>query len=191
MNKKYTIEENIYRLFGIKQFQKLVFWLEKTIHRKDKGVNKNYHLDAFDPYSVSEFSKYLYYNGSVHVRNIVILIFVYFVRFIIFPHFGFFDLLFIILAIKDFYCIMLQRYNFIRIRRKTNTIVARKNREYEKKYNQLAECGYCFNDEHIDEDLQFIMLLKSSVKNGVVISINENSLGSLRRLNEIKNSMEG
>lgn len=48
MEIKYTpinnVELRVYKIFGVCYFQKLVFLLEKFIHRKDGKKNQNYHF---------------------------------------------------------------------------------------------------------------------------------------------------
>ena len=69
---KEKVELSIYEKLGIKKFRKMVFLLEKIIHKKDKGKNRNYHLDGFGVSSIENFKKFIYYNGTIHVKNIAI-----------------------------------------------------------------------------------------------------------------------
>ena len=55
-------------------FRKLVFALQRLIHRKDKGHNINYHIPHQDIESFDAFDKYLFYNGAIHVRNILAML---------------------------------------------------------------------------------------------------------------------
>ena len=103
--KKKNIEMHIYEKLGVKKFRNMAFKLEELIHFKDKGKNKNYHGITEDHF------KYLYYNGFIHARNILVLIPFIVTRLIIFKGPSWFDYLIYIDLIKDVYCVMLQRYN--------------------------------------------------------------------------------
>lgn len=114
LNKK-NLELRIYEFLGVKQFKKAVFMLEKIIHRRDKGKNVNYHIkNSNDRKSVDSFKKYLYYNGFIHTKNLITGI-----PIIVFAILCGQNLLFLIplllFLIKDIYCVMLQRYNWLKI----------------------------------------------------------------------------
>lgn len=107
MTKKQKIETKIYELLGVKIFKKLVFRLEKIIHRKDKGQNINYHIkNSITKESIDSFRKYLYFNGYIHTRNIIKGIAAIFIM-IIFSVHPIFVIILSLLLIKDAYCIML------------------------------------------------------------------------------------
>ena len=64
-------ELRIYEMLGIKHFRRLVFQLERFLHRKDRQQNLNYHIASYDPIAIKKFIKYLFYNGAIHVRNVI------------------------------------------------------------------------------------------------------------------------
>lgn len=115
MSNKKKLELKIYEFLGVKQFKKAVFMLEKIIHRRDKGKNVNYHIkNSNDRESVDSFKKFLYYNGFIHTKNLITGI-----PIIVFAILCGQNLLFLIplvlFLIKDVYCVMLQRYNWLKI----------------------------------------------------------------------------
>lgn len=115
MSNKKKLELKIYEFLGVKQFKKAVFMLEKIIHKRDKGKNINYHIkNSNDRESVDSFKKYLYYNGFIHTKNLITGI-----PLIVFAILCGQNLLFLIplilFLIKDVYCVMLQRYNWLKI----------------------------------------------------------------------------
>mgnify|MGYP000026089989 CR=1 FL=1 len=132
-------EEKIYELLGIKLFKKAVFKLEKIIHRKDKGKNINYHIKKADSVeSVNSFKKYLYYNGGIHLKNLILgisaLIMIPIIRtpIITIPM--------SILLVKDIYCVMLQRYNWLKLQK------------YEKKLLERRENKINIQKENINKE---------------------------------------
>ena len=71
MTKKEKIEVKIYKKIGIEKFKKLTLYLEKKIHKKDKGQNINYHPKKLTKGSIKKFRKFFYYNGFIHSRNLI------------------------------------------------------------------------------------------------------------------------
>lgn len=142
MKSNRKIETKMYELLGIKQFRKAVFKLEKIIHRKDNGKNTNYHIQNNTISSIEEFKKYLYYNGTIHTKNLIrgipLLALMYLFNFKILP----FTLLSAWL-IKDAYCVMLQRYNWIKLSEKEALLKERQEKKKNNNYNQYSELLLC------------------------------------------------
>ena len=130
--KREDLELKIYSALGVKQFRNLAFKLEKLIHIKDKKKNINYHInDCKDLVSVDKFKKYLYYNGFIHVKNLIFgsvgLALMIILNASIVPVIALSTLL-----LKDAYCVMLQRYNWIRITRHEEKLKARERKRIDK-----------------------------------------------------------
>ena len=141
------IELKIYRFLGVKQFRALTFKLEKLVHIKDKKQNHNYHINPDSGKSLinctidemEDFKKKLYYNGSIHVKNLIFLTITSLIILII-PTFNKYVLILnLVLAIKDAYCVMLQRYNCIRINSVIEAKRKRMNKAVEKRSNEILE----------------------------------------------------
>lgn len=130
--KREDLELKIYKTLGVKHFRNLAFKLEKLIHIKDKKKNINYHInDCKDLVSVDKFKKYLYYNGFIHVKNLIFgsvgLALMIILNASIVPVIALSTLL-----LKDAYCVMLQRYNWIRITRHEEKLKARERKRIDK-----------------------------------------------------------
>lgn len=111
--KKEDFEIKLYELLGVKVFRSLVFKLEKLIHKKDKRKNINYHIKRINIDELESFKKYLYYNGFIHTKNSIIIFGMILFNIIMSNY-----LIFIVLIpelIRNLYCVMLQRYNYIKI----------------------------------------------------------------------------
>lgn len=141
------IELKIYRFLGVKQFRALAFKLEKLVHIKDKKQNHNYHINPDSGKSLinctidemEDFKKKLYYNGSIHVKNLIFLTITSLIILIV-PTFNKYVLILnLVLAIKDAYCVMLQRYNCIRINSVIEAKRKRMNKAVEKRSNEILE----------------------------------------------------
>lgn len=126
MKRGQKVETKLYELLGIKLFRKAVFRLEKIVHRKDHGKNTNYHIQNNSINSVEEFKKYLYYNGTIHTSNLIkgiplVVLMVLFNMNVISIS------LISLLLLKDLYCVMLQRYNWIKLSEKERSIKEKQN----------------------------------------------------------------
>ena len=137
MTKKYKIESKIYEFLGIKSFKKAVFKLEKIIHKKDGKKNINYHIkNSINKQSVDDFKKYLYYNGTIHIKNLLFDIPAVILTIVL----KFNPLIIIILflwLIKDLYCVMLQRYNWIKIKYLEKKLEVREERNIEAEEKEI------------------------------------------------------
>jgi len=196
--KKENLELKIYEFLGVKQFRKLVFLLEKIIHHKDKGKNINYHVKGLTVDELENFKKYLYYNGFIHVKNSI------FVSLTIIAVLLFFDKLLLIYLIpsliKNIYCVMLQRYNYIRISQrvqKKEQIILKNNINKREEFKE-SECYKNLelsNKENIVEELNKLKKFLSGEEDAIFDNLSIEALTLLkeyletikRRNNEIVN----
>lgn len=147
MKKSQKIEKRVYELLGVNLFRKAAFKLEKIVHRKDKGKNTNYHIQKNEVDSLGEFKKYLYYNGTIHTSNLIKGIPILALMFI----FNFKILSIITLSawlLKDAYCVMLQRYNWIKLSEKEELLKTKKTKKVLSNYSQ-------YNEELLNELINF------------------------------------
>lgn len=186
-NNSIRIELKLYELLGIKQFRRLVFKLEKWIHRKDGGENTNYHISSLSEISAKDFVKYLFYNGAIHVRNIFYFLIFCLIRYTLYPRFHPVDLLPIALTIKDIYCVMLQRYNYIQIQTKVQRIEEKRKRQIERKAEKIARTleRYGYDRTLCDNDLSVIRKLKNAVNNSESVVLGEDDRLALIRLSTV------
>ena len=157
MSKKKKLELKIYEFLGVKQFKKAVFMLEKLIHKRDKGKNINYHIkNSNDRESVDSFKKYLYYNGFIHTKNLITGI-----PIIVFAILCGQNLLFLIplilFLIKDVYCVMLQRYNWLKIS------------EFEKKLEIRDEKKIDLSQKNFEKKEIKIKMIEKDVSSDIMI----------------------
>ena len=135
MNKYTDLEMKIYEIFGIKYFKKLILRFEKILMfpilialPKEKrkrflhNTHTNYHIGKIESLEdVESFKKMLYMNAIIHIFCLIPL---FWDGGIIQPA-----------SLLNIYCIMLQRYNFIRI----NKTIEKMRPKYEKKMNEIRE----------------------------------------------------
>ena len=155
LNKKGNVELKIYEILGVKIFRFLVFKLEKIIHHKDKMQNINYHVKRINVDEFESFKKYLYYNGFIHVRNLIFL----FVILLLSLNFTnpIFLVILILEFIKNTYCVMLQRYNYIRINQsiqRKKEFISRKNQKRNENILKEEVLTSNLNNPVIDAQLE-------------------------------------
>lgn len=148
MKKNKNMELQIYELLGVKKFKKMAFALRDFLMLPlTFGMNKNkrrdflYHtssnynignIRSFE--NIRKFKVALYVNSSIHLTLLLI-------NFPIFVELfnGNLSLLISILSIAsagiNLYCLMLQRYNCIRI----NQVIHKMSSKYEKKKEKIKE----------------------------------------------------
>ena len=177
------IEMRLYEILGVKVFRKMVFWLEKMIHRRDRGKNINYHIPSKEVGALDAFVKYLFYNGSIHVRNLAFFAVYLLLKILFFRHFRFYDIILGLLAVKDAYCVMLQRYNLLRIRIYKERLQERQ----EKRKNKMIEIRKKAFDQSYDrtfaeKDLALIRRIKMCIENRETIMLSDEDIETLQRL---------
>lgn len=177
------MELRLYECLGVKQFRALVFRLERFLHRKDKGTNINYHIAAHDPQAVDAFVKYLFYNGAIHVRNIFYMTVIFLLRYVVLGHFSpWVDPLLWLLCLKDVYCVILQRYNLLRIRQRSQRLKARRDARIDRRVRQAATCS---RGPEAESDLAYVRRLQKQLKARECILIREEDIPTLHRLNAL------
>lgn len=184
---RFNLEAKVYEIFGVKVFRKGVFALEKWIHRRDNGTNINYHIASIDSAATKEFIKYLFYNGSIHVRNIIYYCVFCIFRYSLFPFFHYLDVIPLILVVKDLYCVMLQRYNYIQIQLRLPRLdelrKTRINRRIQKTIWAIQDEDY--DDSIRQVDIQVIRRLRMSVEKGESIVLSDEDRETYERLSRI------
>lgn len=185
-------ERKIYEIFGVKLFRSLVFRLERFLHRKDRSRNINYHIATYEPTEISAFMKYLFYNGTIHVRNAIFIFLCLSVHFALTHRFGWYNVLPFLFMIKDLYCIMLQRYNYLRITERQARLEEKQNAKIERKAAQIISSGLPnYEQKYAAEDLAFVRKLSECIKNRESIILSESEQQSLLRIKEIMSATKG
>lgn len=183
----FKLEAKFYEVCGVRLFRKCVFALEKWIHRRDKGTNINYHIASIDTSAAKDFIKYLFYNGSIHVRKIVYYCIFCVIRYSLHPSFHYLDIIPLLFAIKDIYCVMLQRYNYIQIQlrllRLEDLQRNRINRKIQKTVSAIKTAEY--DDSVRQADFRLIQKLRISVEKGESIVLSDEDREAYERLSRI------
>jgi hypothetical protein len=127
-NKKMDIEKKIYELLGVKYFKKLVMLIPYSLTRlqnknEDKSIiyqkvmkrSDNYNIGSVtDIEKIIGFKKYLKSNSYIHVIAEIMLIINLIGNYLTKTNVSIPN--FVFLTILNSYCIMLQRYNYLRLK---------------------------------------------------------------------------
>lgn len=186
-----SIEMKMYEILGVQIFRVLVFKLEKLIHRKDKGRNTNYHIASIEPQAADGFIKYLWYNGAIHARNILFFLALFAVRYIVFRSFSVIDILLWLLCLKDCYCVMLQRYNFLRIEIRKKRLAEKYVARIQRKAAAIDGANIYSSPEARAEDLQLVRAMLSGIDNRSSIVIGQEEAVAFVRFSKILQSKKG
>lgn len=128
-----------YRLLGVEKFKRLVLKFEKLLRGKKGGRNRNYHPESLTEKGLLNYVWYLRCNTLLHVLSIAALagydILLRVLHFHVWP----LVLLEIALLIYNGYCILLQRYNFLRLRRLMRARREALEKRFEKYCRSLEE----------------------------------------------------
>lgn len=110
------MEIKFYEKIGIKHFKKFVMWLEaKLIPDPEYRKVGNYNLKAKNLESVKQFKKMLLLNGTIHFIIGIVTIACIVKKISNSTVVSFPMIIFIICFFVNLYCVLLQRYNWIRI----------------------------------------------------------------------------
>lgn len=116
------MEMRFYEMIGIRQWKKLVLWfMSKLIPNRNKNIATNYYLGGFNLKAILKYKKWLWVNALLHVivsLHPALTI----IANVLSNNVVSFSMLFaIIFVVLNLYCIMLQRYNWLRIKRVLET----------------------------------------------------------------------
>ena len=180
-------EMKLYELLGIRLFRRLAFGMERLIHRKDRRKNINYHISAHTPGGLAAFRKYLFYNAAIHAKGILLVGIVLLIKWGFLGFTWYFDSLLLLLAVQDGYCIMLQRYNYLRIRQ--HMAVLEQKREEKLRRRGMLLTDYLrnvkYNKAEAREALAFINRIRRSIRTGDNLILTEEDMIRLVGLKQL------
>lgn len=161
-NNWYTKAILFYRFIGVCQFKKLLLVYESFLYGKNGRKNKNYHLDITSINSINRFGAYLFYNTFVHSVSLVLTVIYFIVT-------RYFDVIYVVLdvvmylsCVLNVYCLLLQHYNYIRIKFFQKKYWLEKKRI--SKERDLSNFIFDINDEAISSYNELIQNILRCVK---------------------------
>ena len=185
--KNSNIEMKIYEIFGVKIFKKIVFkisdfclklFLTKEEQEDFSKNTTNYKMGKVsDLDDIKNYKKQMYFNAIVHIIGTCLGLTTFSYKI------GFFNTLFTIL---NAYCVMLQRYNIIRI----NKVINKFSLKYEEEKSQMKK-ELNDTDKLLKEHTYKIIDNKNKEKEITFEElINKSSLSELKKYRECLNYFE-
>ena len=106
-------------------------------------------------------------------------------------NFYWFDTIFLFLTVKDIYCVMLQRYNYIRIHeRKIRLDAKRKTQLHQKASVVQSSFASNYDRRFINVDLHIIQEIKNKIANGENVVISDTEQQTLQRIADALSNIE-
>ncbi len=180
-----NFELKLYELMGIKFFKRVILRFEAIKHFKDSGKNSNYHIRGTSSISLDSSFAFFIYNSIFHFTSIL-LIFLYFAisQAVLFNSLAI-NIGMVILFILNVYCIILQRYNYLRLK----LILEKRAKRNEKKIRDYKEhilnCLEKKRKADLLEEYSLIKELYESAVLGIDYFIPKSSESVLRRIASI------
>ena len=187
--KNKNLELKIYEILGVKIFRKLVmkllyfcaypyFILLKIPKEKRKKIlyntPSNYFMKKGNALQdLKDFKKQLYFNAGIHIIVLIIILTILYTNIFV-------DIPFIIL---NLYCIMLQRYNYIRINQVIN-----KHKIFEKNKIKLIKTELKEKDSLLKEHVYILECIGKKKEIKTLDELLENA--PIERLRQIKKLLE-
>ena len=107
----------LYIRLGIRRFRDIIFGLERWKYRGDTLRNSNYHLQQLSYEGAKRHYMYLSYNAFVHFFSLVTAALILLLKRITGIRWGIVDGGILVVVVLNIYCIMLQRYNALRLKK--------------------------------------------------------------------------
>lgn len=157
-----TVEEKIYEFIGIKQFKKLVVWIGKKVRGNQKiSKEDNYFLHKLTTDGVKDFKKY-----GIKVNTLIHLgVLPFFISRIFTTSSKIFIPLYILGGVTNLYCVILQRYNTIRLNRIYKKMQEREERKSNQKTEALKEQKSKLKQNELNHKIKHLKALKNELIN--------------------------
>ena len=174
----------LYCRLGVRRFRDFAFLLERIKHRKDSLRNSNYHLQQLSCAGAERHYMYLSYNALIHLFGMALAIMLLLIRRIAGLRWGIADLGMAAAVVTNIYCIMLQRYNALRLRKYQFSSYKRMKKREEKNARILRDrIPEGVEAAQIVRDSEWICGLKEAIEGREVFVIEgEEDTDRLRRL---------
>lgn len=178
-------EMKLYRFLGVKKFQSFVFTLERWKHYRDKRQNSNYHFYRLNMESISKHYAFLSYNALIHFIGLFLTLLVIMARRVLSLCWGIPDVGMLFAAFINFYCILLQRYNALRIRCfEASFFVMSQKRKVKNAKIMASKCPYALDEKLLCSDMILMEKLKKALLEERDFVIGEEQAAALCRLAE-------
>ncbi len=177
-----SIESRLYEILGVKLFRKVILTFEAFKRRNKGGNNMNYHPVDTSVASVTKFSGYILYNSYLHIMSLFFTAFYFVVAFLTDKTYLWLDIGMIVLTVFNIYCLVLQRYNYLKMKYHISRIIGRKEKKHKKSAKKIAVLLSEKTREEIQEEYTLIQNMYTCIMRGYDYVLMDESLDVFRRL---------
>ena len=164
-------------------FQRLIFAFERIRHRRDGGTNQNYHLSGFSVDAAGAFQGYLLYHVLLHMASLLLLAGFAFWKHVSHTGQNSAGLFICVLCIFNLECIMLQRYNALRIRQLRGRRRVIRARRTSRQAGQISSAFPAqYQPDWLREDLLLVRRMLDGLSNGQNVFLDQGVSPSLSRM---------
>lgn len=183
LNPVQRFELRVYRALGVLPFRRALFFLEQLRHRWDGQANSNYHMRTFSLGGAAAFESYLLYHNLLHGVSLALLLTVLLGKVGYAQPWNGIDILAVGMCVINLWCLMLQRYNWLRLQelriRAQQTRARRLNRRAER---VLAALDKTDAAPEMREDLALVRALLADLSAGNIVYLGADDVPCLRRM---------
>ncbi len=178
-------ERKIYELLGIRAFRKAIMSFERLRHKKDGRRNANYHLKNHSLSAARSFRWYVIYNSIFHVLSLLLAA-VYFVITRVFGEiFLAADIVISVLIVFNVYCLMLQRYTWIRLKEHIKLLERRRNRKTSDTSSLLEDTVSERAETQAAAEFNLISKMLHAAANGEDLMLSTDDVPALLGISEV------
>ena len=185
LNRLQRLELRLYQLLGVRPFRSALFAIERWRRRKDGGKNQNYHLDRLSAEGAAAFQGYLLYHVLLHTASLLLTVPVAVWRRRRGSDWGGVDWLLTLLTVFNLWCIMLQRYNALRLRQLLLRRQAVRTRRVERHAARLVDVLLRVSGGSWKPELALVRRLLDGLRQGKDVFLNGPDASGLTRLAEL------
>lgn len=177
-----NIELQVYCLLGVNQFRKLILAFEKIKHFKDKRQNENYHPTNLDVFSLERYNGFLIYNAFLHCVSLLFtVLYVVLSTAIVFRNL-FMDFFIVFLTLLNLYCIMLQRTNYLKIKKHRNKYFKHFLKHTHLCKKETIQKVYALAPQKLQTDYKVLCKLREAFEGQADCVLTHNDVESLQRI---------
>lgn len=179
------IELRVYELLGIRLFRKAILLFEKIRHLRDGDRNENYHPKNTSLTKMESFSGYLIYNSLFHIVSIALVIVYFIITIAMQLHYLGIDILMYIVVVFDLYCLMLQRYIYLKFKLHGIKVREKRDNQLQKIIKKIRPLLDEKDIVELQEEYELLLRIHESQLTGNDCVLDSRSSESLKRLSVI------
>ena len=173
-----------YRRMGVVCFKKAVLNMERILHYRSGKKNGNYHVKGSSIKSINKFKYYLFYNAFIHFMSLLFTVLYFALSICRGVRVPALDAVIYIITVINIYCILLQHYNYLRIKEVQNRFWQKQRKYSIENKDKIREHLSKIRQEELLEDRYLLIKLYDCIRWDKQIYLDETSRAGFERMNE-------